>query len=255
MRVLVVEDDRRLAASLRRSLMESRMAVDVAHNGEDGLAAASTTPYDVIVLDVMLPVLDGLEVTRRLREHKVETPILMLTARDGVDDRVACLECTLPLRDRKVKAPILMLTARGGVDDRVAGLEAGADDYLVKPFALREVIARIRALTRRHLSDRTAELKAGPVLLDTAAHALKVNDQPVELTAKEFAILEYFLLNQNRLLTRGQIIEHVWDYGFEGGRNLVEVYVNRLRTKLIAAGAGDPFVTLRGSGYRYSPKT
>src|ERR1700730_9936647 len=113
MRVLVVEDDRRLAASLRRSLMESRMAVDVAHNGEDGLAAASTTPYDVIVLDLMLPRLDGLEVTRRLREHRVETPILMLTARDGVDDRVA-------------------------------GLEAGADDSLVKPFALREVVARLR---------------------------------------------------------------------------------------------------------------
>src|ERR1700730_9979902 len=224
MRVLIVEDDHRLASSLRRSLVEAGMAVDVAHDGDEGLAAALGTSFDVIVLDVMLPRLSGLEVTRQLRDRRVQTPLLMLTGRDAVDDREA-------------------------------GLEAGADDYLVKPFALREVIARIRALTRRHLSDRTAELKAGPVLLDTAAHALKVNDQPVELTAKEFAILEYFLLNQNRLLTRGQIIEHVWDYGFEGGRNLVEVYVNRLRTKLIAAGAGDPFVTLRGSGYRYSPKT
>jgi len=223
MRVLIVEDDHRLASSLRRSLVEAGMAVDVAHDGDEGLAAALGTSFDVIVLDVMLPRLSGLEVTRQLRDRRMQSPILMLTGRDAVDDRVA-------------------------------GLDAGADDYLVKPFALREVIARIRALTRRHLSDRTAELKAGPVLLDTAAHALKVNDQPVELTAKEFAILEYFLLNQNRLLTRGQIIEHVWDYGFEGGRNLVEVYVNRLRTKLIAAGAGDPFVTLRGSGYRYSPQ-
>ncbi|GAC1687932.1 MAG: response regulator transcription factor [Candidatus Dormibacteraceae bacterium] len=220
MRVLVVEDDRRLAESLRRSLMESRMAVDVAHNGQDGLAAASATPYDVIVLDLMLPLLDGLEVARRLRESKVDTPILMLTARDGVDDRVA-------------------------------GLEAGADDYLVKPFALREVVARLRALTRRHVPNRKADLRAGKVLLDTGAHTLTVDGRKVDMTAKEFAILEYFLLNQGRLLTRSQILEHAWDYDFDGGRNLIEVYIGRLRKKLIEAGADDPFVTIRGSGYRY----
>jgi DNA-binding response OmpR family regulator len=215
-----VEDDRRLAASLRRSLMESRMAVDVAHDGEDGLAAASTTAYDVIVLDLMLPRLDGLEVTRRLREHRVETPILMLTARDGVDDRVT-------------------------------GLEAGADDYLVKPFALREVVARLRALTRRHLPNRKSQLRAGKLLLDTAAHTLTVDGRAVDLTAKEYAILEYFLLNQGRLLSRGQILEHAWDYDFDGGRNLIEVYIGRLRKKLIEAGGGDPFLTVRGSGYRF----
>jgi len=197
------------------------MAVDLAHDGEEGLAAASLTPYDVIVLDIMLPRLDGLEVTRRLREHGVETPILMLTARDGVDDRVG-------------------------------GLEAGADDYLVKPFALREVVARLRALTRRHVSNRKAQLKAGKMLLDTAAHTLSVDGRDVELTSKEFAILEYFLLNQGRLLTRGQILEHAWDYDFEGGRNLIEVYIGRLRKKLIEAGAGDPFITVRGSGYRWA---
>src|ERR1700686_1463799 len=141
MRVLIVEDDRRRCSSLRRSLMESRMAVDLAHNGEDGLEAARTTPYDVIVLDLMLPRLDGLEVTRRLREEKVETPILMLTARDGVDARVS-------------------------------GLEAGADDYLVKPFALREVVARLRALSRRHVPNRKSQLRAGRLLLDPAAHIL-----------------------------------------------------------------------------------
>jgi len=221
MRVLIVEDDRRLAASLRRSLMESRMAVDVAHEGDDGLEAATSTPYDVIVLDLMLPGLDGLEVTRRLRERKVETPILMLTARDGVDDRVA-------------------------------GLEAGADDYLVKPFALREVVARLRALTRRHVPNRKAQLRAGNLLLDTAAHTLTVRDRDIELTTKEFAILEYFLLNQGRLLTRSQILEHAWDYDFDGGRNLIEVYIGRLRKKLIEAGAADPFVTVRGSGYRFA---
>jgi DNA-binding response OmpR family regulator len=201
--------------------MESRMAVDVTHNGQDGFEAASTTPYDVIVLDLMLPLLDGLEVARRLREHKVDTPILMLTGRDGVDDRVA-------------------------------GLEAGADDYLVKPFALREVVARLRALTRRHVPNRKAELRAGKVLLDTAAHTLTVDGREVDMTAKEFAILEYFLLNQGRLLTRSQILEHAWDYDFDGGRNLIEVYIGRLRKKLIEAGAEDPFVTIRGSGYRYA---
>src|SRR3977135_4149579 len=202
MRVLVVEDDRRLAASLPRSLLETRRAVDVARGGEGGLAAASTTAYDVIVLDLMLPRLDGLEVTRRLREHKVETPILMLTARDGVDDRVT-------------------------------GLEAGADDYIVKPFELREVVARLRALTRRHLPNRTAQLRAGNLVLDTASHVLAVDGGEGELTSKEFAILEYFLLNRGRVLTRNQILEHAWDYDFDGGRNLIDVYVSRLRRKLV----------------------
>jgi DNA-binding response OmpR family regulator len=137
------------------------------------------------------------------------------------------------------------------VDDRVAGLDAGADDYLVKPFALREVVARLRALSRRHLPNRKAELHSGKMVLDTAGHVLTVDHKPVELTTKEFAILEYFLLNPGRLLTRSQILEHAWDYDFEGGRNLIEVYIGRLRKKLIEAGAGDPFVTIRGSGYRF----
>jgi DNA-binding response OmpR family regulator len=196
------------------------MSVDVMHDGDDGLAAASTTPYDVIVLDLMLPRLNGFDLTRRLRERSVDTPILILTGRDAVDDRVA-------------------------------GLEAGADDYLVKPFALREVVARLRALTRRHLPNRKAQLRAGNVLLDTAAHTLAVEGRVVDLTTKEFAILEYFLLNQGMLLTRSQILEHAWNYDFEGGRNLIEVYIGRLRKKLVDAGAGDPFVTVRGSGYRF----
>src|SRR3979411_1808045 len=186
MRVLVVEDDRRLAASLRRSLMESRMAVDVAHDGEEGLAAASSTPYDVIVLDIMLPRLDGLEVTRRLREHRVETPILMLTARDGVDDRVS-------------------------------GLEAGADDYLVQTHALREVVARLRALTRRHVPDRKAQLRAGKLLLDTAAQKITGEGEKVDISASRLVTSVYFTVNQGRLLTRGQILEHAWDYDFDGG--------------------------------------
>jgi DNA-binding response OmpR family regulator len=221
MRVLIVEDDHRLAASIRRGLETAGFAADTVYDGEEALAAAETTPYDAILLDVMLPSIDGVEVSRRLRRRRVHVPILMLTARDSIDDRVL-------------------------------GLEAGADDYLVKPFALREVVARIRALSRRHLADRNVVLTAGPLALDTAGRKLKVGDQPVEVTPKEYAIVEYFMLNQGRLLTRDQIIEHVWDYDFEGGRNLIETYVNRLRSKLARAGAGDPFVTVRGSGgYRF----
>ncbi len=220
MRILVVEDDRRLLSILRRALGEAGMAVDTAENGDEGLAAVLTTEFDVLVVDVMLPGLDGLELTRRLRNRRIRTPVLMLTGRDSIEDRVR-------------------------------GLEAGADDYLVKPFALREVVARIRALTRRHIDNRTAVLRAGPVVLDTSAHVLRVHEAEVPLTAKEFAILEYFLLNRRRLLTRSQILEHGWPYDFEGGRNLVEVYIGRLRQKLIGAGVDDPFLTIRGSGYRY----
>jgi DNA-binding response OmpR family regulator len=219
MRVLLVEDDQRLSASLRRGLGESGMAVDAVHRGDEALAAASSTPYDVIVLDVLLPGKDGLEVAREIRSRKVGTPILMLTALDAVEDRVR-------------------------------GLEAGADDYLVKPFAVRELIARLRALARRHLPDRTAVLQVGLLVLDTGAHSLTVHGLDVPLTAKEFAILEFFMHNPGRLLTRSQVLEHAWDYDFDGGRNLIEVYMARLRRKLGAAGVKDPFVTVRGAGYR-----
>ncbi len=154
MRVLVVEDDRRLAASVHRGLEDVGIATDVVFDGETALTAALTTAYDVILLDVMLPRMDGIEVSKRLRSRRMHAPILMLTALDSIDDRVT-------------------------------GLEAGADDYLVKPFALREVVARIRALARRHLPDRTAVLTAGPLALDTSAHRLTAGDRPVELTPRE----------------------------------------------------------------------
>lgn len=223
MRILVVEDEQRLAATLRRGLTEIGFAVDVAYEGDDGLAAALSTPYDVLVLDLMLPKLDGLLLTRELRSRRVPTPILMLTARDSLDDRVK-------------------------------GLGAGADDYLGKPFAMRELVARIRALARRQLPDRTEVLQAGPIAMDTSAHTVRVCGQPVELTAKEFAVLQFFLLHQRQLLTRSQIIENVWNYDFDGGRGLIEVYVGRLRRKVQEAGGSDPFVTLRGVGYRFDPR-
>jgi DNA-binding response OmpR family regulator len=195
------------------------MVVDWVRDGDDAVAAAMATPIDVVVLDVMLPGRDGFEVCRAMRSRRLSTPILMLTARDSVDDRVR-------------------------------GLEAGADDYLVKPFALRELIARIKALARRHLPDRTSVLKSGGINLDTAAHVCTVGDHVIELTMKEFAILEHLMRNPGRVVTRGQVLEHVWNYDFEGGRNLIEVYVGRLRRKLAKVGVTDPIATVRGLGYR-----
>jgi DNA-binding response OmpR family regulator len=219
--VLLVEDDPAAREGLELALRRLGYGVRCAVTGEAALDGLSAAPADVVLLDVMLPGLDGLEVCRRLRQHS--------------------------------EVPVIMLTARGGDLDIVGGLEAGADDYVVKPFALREVVARVRALTRRHLPDRTSILTAGPIRLDMAAHTLQVAGAPVELTAKEHAILEYFMLNPGLLLTRGQIIEHVWERDFEGSYNLIEVYVGRLRRKLTQAGAPDPILTVRGAGYRFDP--
>lgn len=223
MRVLIVEDDHRLATTLRRVLMESGMAADVAYDGEEGLEAALAADYDVIVLDLRLPLLNGRQLARQLRGRRVHTPILMLTALDANDDAVTSV--------------------------------VGIDDYLVKPFAQRDLLAKIRALSRRHPLDPRDVVRTGPISLDPVAHAVSVGERLLELTPKEFAILEFFMLNPGRLLTKTRILEHVWDYEFDGGRNLVEVYVGQLRRKLTAAGIADPFVTVRGAGYRFQPET
>lgn len=222
MRVLVVEDDEQVAGSLRRGLRELGMAVDTVGDGVEALAAAEAAPYDVIVLDVMLPGRDGYEVAQTLRR-------------------------------RRVGARVLMLTGRTAVDDRVQGLDAGADDYLAKPFALKELAARIRALTRRDLVDRTAILRAGPILLDTGARRLTVGNRAIELTAKEYAVLEFFMLHRGLVLTRDQVLDNVWDWDADSSQNLVEAYISRLRRKLVAAGTADPWTTLRGAGYRFDP--
>jgi DNA-binding response OmpR family regulator len=198
MRVLVVEDDSQLAATLRRGLEEAGFSVDLARTGDEGLESASATAFDIVILD-------------------------------------------------------LMLTGRDTVSDRILGLDAGADDYLVKPFAFGELLARLRALGRRHLPDRSATLEAGDLRLDTASHTLSVDGTRVELRAKEFAVLQYFMLNPGRLLTRTQVEEHVWNYDFQADSNLVEAYIARIRRKLATAGAADPFVTVRGAGYRFEP--
>jgi DNA-binding response OmpR family regulator len=207
---------------LQRGLLEEGFGVRVVGGGEEALAAVAERPPDIIVLDVMLPGKDGVTVCAELRRSRIDTPILMLTGRDTVADRIT-------------------------------GLDAGADDYLVKPFAFGELLARLRALGRRHLPDRSALLEAGELRLDTASQTVSVNGTRVDLRAKEFAVLQYFMLNPGRLLTRTQVEEHVWNYDFQADSNLVEAYIARIRRKLGQAGAPDPFVTVRGAGYRFEP--
>jgi len=201
MRVLVVEDERRMATLLERGLQEEGYAVDLAATGEDGIWLATENAYDAVLLDVLLPDLDGFEVCRRLREAGRWAPILMLTARDAVPDRVE-------------------------------GLDAGADDYLTKPFAYPELLARLRAVIRRGPHERPAAISVGDLSLDPATREVRRGDLPVPLTPKEFALLEYFMRHPGEVLTRTQILEHVWDFAFDGDSNVIEVYVRYLREKV-----------------------
>lgn len=219
MRILVVEDERKLAAVLRRGLEEHGYAVDVAYDGEEGLALIEVQPYDLIILDVLLPKLDGLAVCRRLRAGH---------------------------RD----VPVLMLTARGALDDRVEGLDSGADDYLTKPFAFRELVARVRALLRRETWSKDPLLRAGDLELDTVTREVRRAGRSVELTTKEYSILEFLMMNPNRVLTRSHIAEHVWNYDFVGVSNIVDVYIGYLRRKLGDDHEPRLLRTVRGSGYQ-----
>ena len=218
-RVLVVEDEVKMAGLLRRGLQEEGYAVDIAPTGSEAVWAATEIPYDAIVLDVMLPDLDGFTVSRRLREAGRWAPILMLTARDAVPDRIE-------------------------------GLDAGADDYLTKPFAFTELLARLRALMRRGVGERRAALVAGDLTLDPAAKRVTRGDTQIELTAKEFALLEYFLRHPGEVLTRSRIIEHVWDFAYDGDSNVVDVYIRYLREKIDRPFGRRSIETVRGTGYR-----
>lgn len=219
MRILIIEDNHRLNNSLRMSLMDDGYAVDSAFDGDEGEDMAQLVPYDAIILDILLPKKDGLEVCRSLRNMRVNTPILMLTARDTVEDRVK-------------------------------GLDSGADDYLVKPFAINELRARLRALLRRESSDRSSLLTVNDLVVDPATHFVERAGQKVDLTAKEYALLEYFMRNPNRLITREMAETHIWSYDFENTSNVVDVYVRRLRRKIDDPYEVKLFETVRGSGYR-----
>jgi two-component system, OmpR family, response regulator len=220
MRVLVVEDDVKMASLLRRGLLEEGLAADVARTGDDALWMAEATEYDAIVLDVMLPGADGFDVCRRLRESGRWSPVLMLTARDAVEDRVA-------------------------------GLDAGADDYLTKPFSFAELLARLRALARRAPLERAAVLEAGDLRLDPATRRAWRGEVEIGLSAKEFALLETFMRRPGEVLSRYQLLEHCWDYGYENRSNVVDVYVRYLREKIDRPFGRKSLETVRGAGYRF----
>ena len=221
MRILIVEDERQIAAFLERGLKEEGYAIDVVYNGNDALDWAAAVEYDGIVLDVMLPGRDGFSVCRELRARGSKTPVLMLTARDTVDDRVT-------------------------------GLDIGADDYLVKPFAFKELVARLRAVTRRQTDTRSVELQVGNLTLNTLTHTAQRGERRIELTAKEYNLLEFLMRNPNRVLTRTQIAEHVWNLDFLSESNVVDVYIRYLRRKIDGDSDQKLIKTVRGSGYLIS---
>ena len=217
MRILVIEDERDVAALVEKAVSEESHAVDIAYDGLEGQKLALTEPYDLLILDIMLPRKDGLAVLKRLRKDGIQTPVLMLTA-------------------------------RGDVHDRVVGLDAGADDYLGKPFAVAELRARVRSLLRRQSANRTPTLTVGDLALDPGAHEVKLRDGVVEMTNREYGILEYLLRNKNRLLSKGMIAEHVWDFHFSCDYNLIEVYIRRIRSKIDKYG--NRYIhTVRNGGY------
>jgi two-component system OmpR family response regulator len=218
-RVLVIEDERRMLALLRRGLIEEGYAVDVAEDGQDGLWMASEVDYAAVICDVMLPSIDGFEVCREMRRGGRWAPVILLTARDAVEDRVR-------------------------------GLDAGADDYLIKPFSFAELAARVRALVRRGAVERPAALTVGDLVVDTVAHTVTRAGVEISLSAKEMAMLELFARHPNEVLTRSRILEHVWDFAFDPASNIVDQYVGYLRRKIDKPFGRTTLVTVRGAGYR-----
>jgi len=214
-----VEDEKRLAEVVKKGLAEEGYEVDIAYDGEEGQYMAESTPYDLIILDIMLPKKDGITVCRELRLKEINIPVLMLTAKDSVEDRVK-------------------------------GLDSGADDYLVKPFAFSELLARVRALLRREALSKAPKLQVGDLVMDTLTREVWRGDKKIELTTKEYALLEYFMRHPNMVVTRTMLMEKVWDFDFEGMSNVIDVYIRRLRYKLDKEGEESIIETVRGAGYR-----
>jgi len=218
MRILVVEDDKKVAGFIKKGLEEETYAVDVAYDGEEGLHLGAGGQYDLIILDIMLPKVDGLEILSQLRAQGSDVPILLLTAKDAVDDRVT-------------------------------GLNKGADDYLTKPFAFSELLARVRVLLRRGKAEVKTILQISDLTLDLVSHKVNRGEDEIELTGKEYSLLEYFMRNQEKVLTRTMIAEHVWDYNFDTFTNVIDVYINHLRKKIDKGRQRKLLHTLRGVGY------
>lgn len=218
LRILIVEDDREIAAFVQKVLQEESHAVDVAFDARTGEDLAHVEPYDLIILDVMLPGKEGFDILKTLRTAGIATPVMMLTARSEVADRVK-------------------------------GLDVGADDYLVKPFAVAELRARVRALLRRHSTEKSPQLRFDEITLDTVVREVTVAGNPVEITTREYAILEYLIRNKNRLISKGMIADHVWDYQFDSDYNLIEVYIRRLRQKIEKPLGKQLIQTVRNGGY------
>lgn len=219
MRILVIEDERKVASFIKRGLEEERYLVDTAADGELGLSMASGGGYDAIVLDVMLPKMDGFEVLERLRTAGHVTPVLMLTA-------------------------------RGTTEDRVQGLDLGADDYLAKPFHFEELAARLRSILRRTTSEKTTKISCGPLILDLVTHFAYRDEHEIELTTKEYALLEYLMRNKERVLSRSLIMQHVWKHNFDPESNIIDVYIKRLRQKIEHPDQPQLVQSIRGVGYR-----
>lgn len=224
MRVLVIEDEHKIARALKKALEQETYAVDVAYDGDEGYAMATTEPYDVAVIDRMLP---------------------------GQHDGISIIKA---MRDAKIHTPVLLLTALGSVSDRTTGLDSGADDYLVKPFALEELLARVRALLRRPAEQQATILTAGDLSLNTVTFEVKRADTPIQLTGKEFALLEFLMRNQNRPLPKSTIISHVWDYDADVLPNTVEVYIKYIRNKIDLPFDKPLIHTIRGFGYKLQAK-
>jgi DNA-binding response OmpR family regulator len=219
MRILVVEDEKKIAQLVRKGLRENGFIVDVLGNGDEAMEAILSTPFDAVVLDIMIPGRDGLSIMRQARE-------------------------------KGCRVPILLLTARGSVNERIEGLNLGADDYMSKPFSVDELAARLRALVRRGTGESLNLYRVDDLILDTAKRTVRRRDRKIELTTREFALLEYMMRSPGRVFTRTHICEHVWDYQFDPGTNLVDVYIQRLRRKIDDAEPSKLIQTVRGTGYR-----
>jgi len=225
MRILIVEDEHKIANSIKKGLEQENYAVDIAYDGSTGYDFATTETYDVLILDRMLPELDGLSIIKKLRTEKIHTPILMLTAKTEIEDRVE-------------------------------GLNSGADDYLTKPFAFSELLARIRALSRRPKKSVSTTLSIHDLILNTVTFEVTRNKQPLSLSSKEFSLLEYLMSNQNKIVSKDQIINHVWNYDANVLPNTVEVYIKHLRDKIDKPFSGPPLIhTVRGFGYKITVGT